>query len=528
MKRFAFAYDRPTALQVGNRGWQCVKGRRQARASADPAVMEGAGSALGPLLLGAVVALFLFESRALPPHYDDSYISYRYAANLLAGRGLVYNPGEYVEGFSNLLWTLLIAAGLGLGVGAKTAGHALGLASGCATLIATYAFARSGLRKSQSWCAAIAAWIVFTSPVFARWTTSGMETPLFVATVTAAFAAQVRGRFGWALFAVSLASFTRPEGVLVAASIFGFRLIEKGFRSRRAWLEPIAYAALLAALTAFRFAYYGDPLPNTFYAKVGGVSLGLAFLTGVFFLLSNAGLCAIPAVAAVARDRRWWPAAAFAVAMLFYGLAIGAGPRYLLPLVPCFAVLGVCGAVTLFERSRIAGVAAMAIVALTFHLSFFGVVSAKRESLREAVAKSPRIGQIAREREEDAKNERLGKRRARVLLEREEPIALVATGAIGSFGFHSQLPILDILGLVDATIARTGKPPGKESFALPGHQRSNPDYVFSRKPDYILIGRRGEQRLGDFVTAPGDIRTHPDLDRHYEWDAEVRGYRRVR
>jgi len=103
-----------------------------------------------------------------------------------------------------------------------------------------------------------------------------------------------------------------------------------------------------------------------------------------------------------------------------------------------------------------------------------------------------------------------------------------ATGAIGSFGFHSQLPILDILGLVDATIARTERPPEKERFALPGHQRSNPDYVFSRKPDYILIGKRGKQRLGGLVTAPVEIRTHPDLDRYYEWDAEVLGYRRVR
>jgi hypothetical protein len=475
-----------------------------------------------------VLALFLFESWGLPPHYDDSYISYRYAANLVAGRGLVYNPGEYVEGFSNLLWTLLIAAGLELGIGAKTAGHVLGLASGCATLIATYVFARSGLRKSQSWCAAIAAWIVFTSPVFARWTTSGMETPLFAATVMGAFAAQAHGRFGWAALAVSLATLTRPEGALVASSIFGFRLIEEGFRNRRAWAGPIAYVALLVALTAFRIAYYGDPLPNTFYAKVGGVPLGVSIIGGVIFLLNNAFLCAIPGAAAVARDRRWWPGAAFAVAMLAYGFAIGASPRYLLPLVPCFAALGVCGAVTLFERRGVAGIAAVAIVALTFHLSFFGVVGVRHESLRETIAKSPRIGQIVRQREEDAKNERLGMHRAKVLLEREEPIALVATGAIGSFGFHSQLPVLDILGLADATIARTGRPPEEERFALPGHQRSNPDYVFSREPDYILIGKRGKQRLGDLVTAPFEIRTHPDLDRYYEWDAEVLGYRRVR
>jgi hypothetical protein len=122
----------------------------------------------------------------------------------------------------------------------------------------------------------------------------------------------------------------------------------------------------------------------------------------------------------------------------------------------------------------------------------------------------------------------MARRRAGVLRARGEPVALVATGAIGSFGFYSQLPILDILGLVDATIARTEPPPGDERFALPGHQRSNPDYVFSRQPDYILIGRRGKQRLGSFVTAPDELRAHPDLDRFYEWDAEVLGYRRIR
>jgi hypothetical protein len=161
-------------------------------------------------------------------------------------------------------------------------------------------------------------------------------------------------------------------------------------------------------------------------------------------------------------------------------------------------------------------------------MSFFGVVGVKRESVWEAIAKSPRIGLVAREREEDAKNERLGQQRTKVLLERGERISLVATGAIGSFGFHSQLPILDILGLVDATIARTERPAGDDRFALPGHQRSNPDYVFSRRPDYILIGKRGKQRLGNIVTAPDEIRAHRDLDRYYEWDAEVVGYRRVR
>jgi hypothetical protein len=32
---------------------------------------------------------------------DDAFMSFRYALNLLAGHGLVYNPGECVEGHAN-------------------------------------------------------------------------------------------------------------------------------------------------------------------------------------------------------------------------------------------------------------------------------------------------------------------------------------------------------------------------------------------------------------------------------------------
>lgn len=41
---------------------------------------------------------------------DDPYITYRYAANLLAGHGPVFNIGEWVEGFSSPLHLLLSAA----------------------------------------------------------------------------------------------------------------------------------------------------------------------------------------------------------------------------------------------------------------------------------------------------------------------------------------------------------------------------------------------------------------------------------
>ena len=43
---------------------------------------------------------------------DDAFISFRYARNLVRGHGLVFNPGEAVEGYTNFLWTLGLALGM--------------------------------------------------------------------------------------------------------------------------------------------------------------------------------------------------------------------------------------------------------------------------------------------------------------------------------------------------------------------------------------------------------------------------------
>ena len=47
---------------------------------------------------------------------DDAYISFRYARNLAEHGQLVFNLGERVEGFTNFLWTVLLAGGIQLGI----------------------------------------------------------------------------------------------------------------------------------------------------------------------------------------------------------------------------------------------------------------------------------------------------------------------------------------------------------------------------------------------------------------------------
>ena len=67
---------------------------------------------LQPEILIAVLAV---AARIIPgPRtIDDAYITFRYAQNLIAGEGLVYNPGEAVLGTTTPVYAFLLA-GMGL------------------------------------------------------------------------------------------------------------------------------------------------------------------------------------------------------------------------------------------------------------------------------------------------------------------------------------------------------------------------------------------------------------------------------
>ncbi len=49
---------------------------------------------------------------------DDAFIAFRCARHWADGHGLVFNVGERVEGYTNFLWTALIALGMRVGIAA--------------------------------------------------------------------------------------------------------------------------------------------------------------------------------------------------------------------------------------------------------------------------------------------------------------------------------------------------------------------------------------------------------------------------
>ena len=214
---------------------------------------------------------------------DDAFISFRYVRNLVEGNGLVFNPGEYVEGYTNFLWVLELAAIRAI-FGALPYEVAPWLSVGytVATIAAMLwwvaRLASLGKRRLVGW---MALGLVCSSATVAVWTSAGgLETRQFTFFIVAAVVLLTsHGKRSWGLAAASLslagAELTRPEGLLLAGCCFGWYAVQRLVSERkmsavvvREMILLVApFAALVAAHYLFRYAYYGEWLPNTYYAK---------------------------------------------------------------------------------------------------------------------------------------------------------------------------------------------------------------------------------------------------------------------
>jgi hypothetical protein len=132
-----------------------------------------------PITLAFALVGGLFIVHAL--HYwlliDDAFITFRYARNLIDGAGLVFNIGERVEGYSNLLWTLLMAGGMTVGVPPETLSRLVSLISALTVLVLTWRTGRRLLpdEPASRWISLLPVVLLASNRSFAAWTGSGLE-----------------------------------------------------------------------------------------------------------------------------------------------------------------------------------------------------------------------------------------------------------------------------------------------------------------------------------------------------------------
>lgn len=234
---------------------------------------------LDAAVLAGALALFMLLAFQLAPFVpDDSYISYRYAANLAAGAGLRFNPGDApVEGYSNFLWIVLLALATRTGIDPVAAGTLLGGLFGGLTIVALWVLLRR-LGRSGLGLLVPVGLLAIAAPLL-LYAVSGMETPLFAFLLLALMWAVERiwvrpsTASGAVLGAVgALLALTRPEGIIALPVVLACLAIFTPRTDRSAMWRGLTVAALLfvvalAVYHLWRVAYFGAFWPTPFLSK---------------------------------------------------------------------------------------------------------------------------------------------------------------------------------------------------------------------------------------------------------------------
>ena len=453
--------------------------------------------------IGFAGAFYLKHVKELAFIQDDAYTVFRYVKNFLSGNGLVFNPGERVQGYTDFLWVLFLIVG-GRYFNLPALAQTLSITFGSVFLLALPYFAFLVLKEEKGKPADLLL-ILLPSFVFAfnadfvYWSVSGMETPLYLLLFTATVVAKANNSRLFTPLAV-LTSLTRPEGILLFFVLeFGellFRQKEQGKQDYfKIAFETFFYSVLVLSYLLFSYFYYGNFLPNTFYAKTGfdwfHLKRGVKYFTDYFSQAYAIVFLAVPVVYYLIKKKKNYTQTLLltvTLVFIFYNVLIGGDVlpmgRFFLPPSALGVLLFVLMlkelAFLFFNKSSV--LYTSVIVAVVVLVSFVVIES---YDARQAEAQNWRgfeRGLVFKMKEY-----------ARWIKKRQKETKrkfTVALSTIGAFSYYSDAIVVDMIGLTDSYIAHHPKELQgiDERISVLWRERHyNAEYVLSRKPDFILF-----------------------------------------
>ena len=451
---------------------------------------------------------FIIEDTRYFVLFDDAMISMRYARNLAEGHGLVWNPGETpVEGYTNPLWTIFMAFFHLFPIPTSKISLAIQI-SGAVFLGINLIFVKKIIETFSNILILPTVAMLLTAfyTPLNNWGLMGMEVSILTLLLSAAVWKMLvdykNETFSpWPYLLMALGTFVRIDMVVSFLVMLGFGII---FIGRYRW-QHLAWGlglliVSLSSQTLFRILYYGDPLPNTFYLKVGGLPFFVQIKHGLKMLFRfiwdmNWVLFVLPFTYLLfRRDRK-----AILLGLLFLGQIAysvyvggdawehkGGANRYISIAMPAFFTLFILAADQILGRTKQKSWFSKPILAnlalITFSLAAivnFNFIQRSTDYLKRwLLLEQPLFVEGNKE------ITRIGLAVSKITT----PEASVAVVTAGSIPYFANRPAIDLLGKNDAYIARL---PSHTSSSLedirPGHMKWDYDYSIGQlKPDMIV------------------------------------------
>jgi hypothetical protein len=467
---------------------------------------------------------------------DDAMISMRYAWNFSHGQGLVWNPGERIEGYSNLLMTLFMSFATwafdksNAALFIQISGVVFLLAIAYVSMRIADHISRDQFSKHPTLISILTFSGILTYYPLVSWSLSGMETGLLtlllmLAILYAFYSTKSKNPmhlYTMAIF-MGLAFLTRNDSIIFSMLIWAYIFWERYsvIKIPKKFWNIISSMGILLLFVigqqVFRYLYYGEITPNTYTLKLTGMPFTERIINGFgfikLFLVETSILLGFSTIDQLSNFRK---RNILLISIVFssigYQVYIGGDPwnywRIMSPTIPLLiilfiftihAIIVVISNTQVFRdyffrkpiipRKYVAQVMIVIVV-------FSGLIFTNRRFMPEILLN-------------DYAYQTSGKHKnfvniAVALNHLTKSDATIGVFTAGNLAYYAERKAIDFLGKSDRTIAEL--PPdvsGKISWfgmrSVPGHNKYDLNYSIKKlKPTYVQRFKWGKQDLSEW------------------------------
>lgn len=476
-----------------------------------------------------LIILSLFPLKVITYTHDgeDIFITLRYVENLVNGNGFVYNIGERVEGYSNFLWAIILAIPAYFGYDLINSAKLLSILFYTLTIILSFIYMTNKNEDKISYLSLFAPLLLLTNPMLQFQVDIGLETHLYIFLMFLSAYYYIKREFILSSIAFSLVAMTRPEGFayfmifclycIIETRLYDLEYInKKKLKTFSTFIIP--FILTFGPYLAWRIWYYGYPLPNTVYVKfatesfiknhsIGDLWQFVVSWSFIPFLIIPIFYYLFKKEFKEKRTIKILLLYIFSIALytIYIGKVFTSAFRHYSPMIPFIVMIVSILLKTIndslsMKKRRIILVLFLIILGLNIYTINNKDATPSRFHCR--------IIQFIKNRDF---NERLNwffeppimhfAETGRWINKNLPANALYACDQMGQLGYYSQRHIIDLIGLMDETIAHKG-------FSV--------DYILSRNPDYaILLGYNDKAYLDHLYKMENDVKFKDRYEKIY-------------